>query len=290
MNSSGHDLLVDAERRFMNKLSKAMVPVMMEAFWELFGEAKKNSRTACMGVFQVLLRKIKCEWTDVIIKQHVDAILKEQPMFPKLLASVFIIHVKILSSIRTNNQTKKISISLPGNNLFIHSCYIKAANLIYNGNQQGDTLFTDNISDAVRAERLRCLLTNAIRETVEDLIPFDEIMTTYLPADQSGVMLGDDDEEAAEPEPEPDCEPEAAPECDMVQEAEAKEEPSDTAETPGGHLEKPVEVNPTKSIPILPGGGGGGDDELFSDVPHDAMRDFRAPPRYHLPHKNPPRQ
>jgi hypothetical protein len=245
MNNSGTDLLVDAERRFTSKLCKAMLPVMLEAFWEMYQEAKKKSRTATMCIFQQLLKRVKGGiegWGEVMVKQHVDAILKEQPMFPKLLAAVFIIHVKILSSIRTNNQSKKISISLPGNNLFVHSCYIKAANLIYVSNQQGESMFVDSITDAVRHERLSCLLCNAIRETVEDLVPIDEIMTTYLPTGD-GVELGDGDGES-------DCEEEAQEEP-SVEGEQAEETEYHPAETPGGHIEKPVEVSGTKSIPVV---------------------------------------
>jgi hypothetical protein len=257
--NGGAELLVDAERRFLNKLCKAMTPIMINAFWELFTEAKNKSRTATMGIFQMNLQRVKGGvegWGDVMVKQHVDAILKEEPLFPKLLASVFIIHVKILSSIRTNNQSKKISISLPGNNLFVHSCYIKAANMIYDMNRDGESLFGESISHNVRHERLTCLMCNAIRETVEQLIPFDIIMNTYLPGGDSAVEFGGEEEEEA---------PLEEDESDMLPEPAAEEEeaetPGDVAETPGGHQVKEIAVTPGPSN--IPSDSG----TLFDDAP-----------------------
>jgi hypothetical protein len=261
--NGGAELLVDAERRFLNKLCKAMTPIMISAFWELFTEAKNKSRTATMGIFQMNLQRVKGGvegWGDVIVKQHVDAILKEEPMFPKLLASVFIIHVKILSSIRTNNQSKKISISLPGNNLFVHSCYIRAANMIYDMNRDGESLFGESISHNVRHERLTCLMCNAIRETVEQLIPFDIIMNTYLPGGNDAVEFGGDEEAPAPEEEDEDMLPE--PEAEGEAEAEGEgEEANDVAETPGGHQVKEIAVTPGPSnIPTDSG-------TLFDDAP-----------------------
>ena len=57
------DLLNESERRFTKKLCDAMIPVMIEAFWEIWLEAKKEvadkkSKNATL-VFQELLRAIK---------------------------------------------------------------------------------------------------------------------------------------------------------------------------------------------------------------------------------------
>jgi hypothetical protein len=247
----GTAILVDAERRFMKKLCDAMVPVMLDAFWEMYLESKKESKGRnTLNVFQIYLQKVKKDWTDVIVKQHVDAILKEQPLFPNLLAAVFVIHVKILSSIRTNNQSKKLSIKLPGNNLFVHSCYIEAAKRIYTLNQEGEPVFNDSITDAARKSKLGGVFCDSIKETVDSLVPIETIMMTYLGTLPDENMLDIDQGEEAMETDEPDID-EAEPMNVEPQEQEPDVPPPiDSAETPGGHLVKEVAVTPgPTSIP-----------------------------------------
>jgi hypothetical protein len=78
-------------------------------------------------------------------------------------------------------------------------------------------------------------------------------MSTYLPDDDQEEMdMGDGEEEPVAEEEEPveeEAEPEAEPEA---------ESPSDTAETPGGHLIKEVAVTPGATN--LP------DETLFNDA------------------------
>jgi hypothetical protein len=93
------DLLNESERRFTKKLCDAMIPVMIEAFWEIWLEAKKESQGKnTTRVFQELLRGVKT-WNSSISLKNTEAIMKNQSLFPNLLAAVFVILVLILSAI-----------------------------------------------------------------------------------------------------------------------------------------------------------------------------------------------
>ena len=125
------DLLNESERRFTKKLCDAMIPVMIEAFWEIWLEAKKESQGKNITrVFQELLRGVKT-WNSSISLKNTEAIIKNQTLFPNLLAAVFVIHVKILSSIRTDRKSKKICIKLPANDVFVQRCYELCAKDLY---------------------------------------------------------------------------------------------------------------------------------------------------------------
>jgi len=265
------DLLNESERRFTKKLCDAMIPVMIEAFWEIWLEAKNEAQGKnTTRVFQELLRGVKT-WNSSISLKNTDAIVKNQPLFPNLLAAVFVIHVKILSAIRTDKKTKKISIKLPANDVFVQRCYEACAKDLY----ESPSIIVDNKSDEERNNVLNDRFNKRICVVIEDLIPTAEILNTYLPLPAAGEDLDmeHDEEETGEDDDVPDLMDDAPP-------AETSENldsiPQNTGnmefgKTPGG-VDNMVTVNNSMTPPNVPGTTPGGapapeSDDLFSDAP-----------------------
>ena len=189
------DLLNESERRFTKKLCDAMIPVMIEAFWEIWLEAKKESQGKnTTRVFQELLRGVKT-WNSSISLKNTEAIIKNQSLFPNLLAAVFVIHVKILSAIRTDKKSKKISIKLPANDVFVQRCYEACAKDLY----ENPSIIVDNKSEEERNNNLNERFHKRICVVIEDLVPTAEILNTYLPLPAAGEDL-DMDHEDEDPE------------------------------------------------------------------------------------------
>jgi hypothetical protein len=197
------DLLNESERRFTKKLCDAMIPTMIEAFWEIWLEAKKESQGKnTTRVFQELLRGVKT-WNSSISLKNAEAVTNVQPLFPNLLAAVFVIHVKILSAIRTDKKAKKISIKLPANDVFIQRCYETCAKDLY----ESPYIITENNSENDRNEDLNRRFNKNICLVIEDLVPTAEILNTYLPMPAAGQDL-DMDHDEDDPQGEEDDIPE----------------------------------------------------------------------------------
>jgi len=193
------DLLNESERRFTKKLCQAMIPVMIEAFWEIWLEAKKISQGKnTTRVFQELLRDVKT-WNSSISNKNTEAIIKSNSLFPSLLAAVFVIQVKILSSIRIDKKQKKICIKLPANDVFVQRCYENCARNLYDD----PLIITENTTDEIRKKELFNRFSIEIAEVIDTLVPTAEILNTYLQIPSSGDFDIDDEEEQ-EPEPEPE--------------------------------------------------------------------------------------
>jgi len=204
------DVLAEAERKYMAKLSGAMIPVMIDAFFDLYAEAKKQSQgRKTLLQYQALLVEVK-NWNNVMMKQHTDAIIKTCSMFPNLLAAVFVISVKIMSAVRISNESKKLNIKLPTNDVFVHSCYIAAAEDMYNS----PYIVVEDIKDSEKRAQLHTRFAHCIRKVIDDFIPVQQILDTYIPgftgdfdmdngigADTNGEV---DDEEDAPPPVTPD--------------------------------------------------------------------------------------
>ncbi len=255
------EVLNDAERRFSRKLVDAMLPELVDTFWEVWEDTKKeNKDRKLVENYRQNLRKVKSEWSNVKVKQHVANIVKECPLFPRLIAAVFVIHVKILSSIRIDKSSKKISLKLPSNDVFVHTCFIECARDLYDD----PWIITDEKPVTERRNELNTRFTKCIRETIENLVPTEEILNTYLtlPENENEFEMDQGEEEVEEPRPDVD---EALDAVDNIEQEQSMPDPPagtiqaselpDPVETPGG----------TKTVAVTPVAPH--KEELFPDAP-----------------------
>ena len=266
------DILNESERRFTKKLCDAMIPVMIEAFWEIWLEAKKESQGKnTMRVFQELLRGVKT-WNSSISLKNTEAIIKNQPLFPNLLAAVFVIHVKILSAIRTDKKSKKISIKLPANDVFVQRCYEACAKDLY----ESPYIISEPNTEAERDEDLNKRFHKHICLVIEDLVPTAEILNTYLPLPAAGGDLDmnhdDDDPEQEEDVPDIQDEMDAMPTADdAAGTSGGGGSGMEIGKTPGG-VDNMVTTTDGLTPPEVPGAETGGtpalpEQTLFDDAP-----------------------
>jgi hypothetical protein len=248
------DILNESERRFTKKLCDAMIPSMIATFWEIWLEAKKISQGKnTIKVFEELLRDIKT-WNASISLKNTEVILKNEALFPNLLAAVFVIHVKILSAIRTDKKSKKINIKLPANEAFVQRCYVECAEDIY---KRPEVITNASLSEETRTEQLYERFCSKIHKVIESLIPTSEILQTYLPIPSGDLNIDEDEEDQEEEipdleEPEPPVDPavEGVPtNTDPPAGTPAEGSALDIGETPGGT--KTVAVTPSLAPPKI---------------------------------------
>jgi len=188
-------ILVEAERKFMIKLCNAMTPVMIDAFYDMYKKAIEVSKGRQTLIhYQTLLQEVP-HWNNTIVKQHADAIIKSCSMFPNLLAAVFVISVKIMSAVRISSDSKKINIKLPSNDVFVHSCYIAAAKSLYDD----PYVVVDKMSDQERRIKMAARFTELIKEVVDDFIPVQQILDTYIPNFTGDLDMGGSNEDPTDP-------------------------------------------------------------------------------------------
>lgn len=193
------DTSVEAKREYLSMLCSVMSPIMSTTFVDMYKEAVQRSnrhRDHVAKMFIVLLEEVE-NWNNSIIKTHVDAYETECHYFTDLLAAVFVCYVKILSSIRTNKEPKKLPIKLPSNADFVHACLIQAASKFKTN------IHTFREENAFKKEQeLYSICTKSIEETLNKLIPIQQILRTYI-SDTSSFDLNDEmpDEEKVHEEP-----------------------------------------------------------------------------------------
>jgi len=257
------NVLVEAKKEYLNQLCILMCPVMIQAFEEMYKEAHKLSKgKRVLMQYQKLLKEVP-NWNDHIVKQNADAVCNTCSWFNDLLAAVFVSFVKILSSVRLKTDTKKISIKLPTNDLFVHTCYINAAKDLY----KDPYIYDEEMNEHVRDSKLVTRFTTCIENTIKELLPIQQILETYMKQQQGGESVDLNADEPIEDAIDPDIDaPEPAP---------APEPTPEPVPTTEGEAPAPAPVDPSeiKQIPI--DGKPATEDEgdvLFPDAPHEKTK------------------
>jgi len=230
------DVLVEARREYLQSLYECMVPEMISAFYKLYLESEKmlKNQTNRLIQYQKFLQEIK-HWNNSIVKEHTDAFKHECPWFDDLVVAVIVSSVKIMSSVRINKTSNKLNLSIPKTEDFVHECYKKAAEDIYNK----PYIMADLMTDDEREEALWDRISECIEKVIKSYVPLQQILAMNIssPSSTSDLVIDDGPmedsedpevqeelpEEPMEMEPAPEMGPEPAPEA--PQETEVKSIP-----------------------------------------------------------------
>ncbi len=189
------DINVEAKNHYVSLLKKCMTPIMTETFVEMYKEAitrGKGNRDATMKNFAVLLEEVT-NWNNSIIATHSKEYTNSCTYFTDLLAAVFVCYVKILSTVRLSKDSKKINVKLPTNDNFIHACINTAAKEFI----KHTYIFREQDS-VVRNRKIREICAESIQHTLDDLIPVQAILRTFMNADTAQFEVGDSSAAAAD--------------------------------------------------------------------------------------------
>lgn len=182
------NVLVEAKREYLEQLSILICPVMIDVFDAMYQEANKLSKgRQVLIMFQKLLKDVP-EWNETMAKQHTDNIADRCSWFRDLVAAVFVSSVKILSAVRLSSDSKKMSVKLPTNEIFIHTCYSNAAKDLY----RDPYIFSENQSEHARNDKLYERFSACVETSVKELIPVQQILQTYMTSGTDEYIDGEE--------------------------------------------------------------------------------------------------
>jgi hypothetical protein len=179
--------LSDSRNEWCERLVYILVPHINEGITSIFNEAFKmcvenNESVKYLMTFQNLLSKIP-QWNSVIIQEEVQRIINKSGCnyINDLITCVHIIQLKVLTCIRVGNKQKKIDLSIPKLEHFIHSIYIHVARKIY----ANVYLFEKNknispLQIQKNNREIDLIIRECILITIRDSIPTEQIVRAYL--------------------------------------------------------------------------------------------------------------
>ena len=177
--------LHESRNEWSARLVSIFTPLVIEGIKSIFNESWKlcldnDEASKYLMTFQNLLARIP-KWNSVIIEEERKRIIERSGCnyLEDLITCVHIIQLKVLTCIRVGNKQKKIDISIPKLDHFIHKVYINTARKLY----MNVYLFEKNITPLQTQKNHReletiveqCIL-NAIRES----IPTEAIIRAYM--------------------------------------------------------------------------------------------------------------
>jgi len=193
----------------MKQLCVWIVPSLVDFFRNEYNKIAATHGKKAMSTFQTFCTEVP-KWNQDVIDSRINGVLDgcRCDYVEELVTAVFIAHTKMLTAIRTSNKQKKLQITLPKLDHFLHRVFTECARTLW----KAPYLFSTELSAVERQKNIlqaESMCTEAMNAAVRSLLPVKNILREYL------------EEEEAESE--------KKEELDLVEDAEA-ESVADTAE------------------------------------------------------------
>lgn len=177
--------LHESRNEWCSRLVSIFTPLVTEGIRSIFNESWKicmdnDEANKYLMTFQNLLSRVP-KWNNSIIEEEKMRIIERSGCnyLEDLITCVHIIQLKVLTCIRVGNKQKKIDISIPSLDAFIHKIYINVARKVY----MNVYLFEKNISP-LQTQKNNRELENIIQEcimlAIRDSIPTEAIIRAYM--------------------------------------------------------------------------------------------------------------
>ena len=221
--------LNESRNEWCSRLVAILSPLVMEGVRSIFNESWKlsldtNEVEKYLMTFQNFLCRVP-KWNPNIIENEKCRIVEKSGCnyLEDLITCVHVIQLKVLTCVRVGTRQKKIDISIPKLNDFIHKVYINTASKVY----RNAYLFDKHASAIVQQRNNRefeVIVEECILRTIRESIPTEAIVRAYLDVsveqEEEEVFLKEEDDKttadkAAEDKPVEEApaiaEPEAPP-------------------------------------------------------------------------------
>jgi hypothetical protein len=177
--------LHESRNEWCGRLVSIFTPLLTEGIQSIFDEAWKmclenDEASKYLMTFQNLLSRVP-KWNSVIIEEEKQRIIDRSGCgyLEDLITCVHIIQLKVLTCIRVGNKQKKIDISIPKLDHFIHKVYVHVARKLY----MNVYLYEKNLTALQKQKNMReleLLIQECILVTIRESVPTEEIIRAYM--------------------------------------------------------------------------------------------------------------
>jgi len=214
----------EARNEYLKQLATWIVPYMIQHYRNVWADTSKAvGPQRAMVVFQEKCAEVP-KWNQDMIDANVSKLLDSCrcDYLEELMAAVFIAHTKVLIAIRVSSKHKKLQITLPKLDHFIHRVFSECARSFW----KAPYLFLDDQKPIEQQKNLlqaEALCTEAIAGAVRSLLPIKNILNEYLAEDVmvNEPLIEDKKEEVAEPKRDSPPKPSAVEESSVVEDVKA---------------------------------------------------------------------
>lgn len=177
--------LNESRNEWCSRLVSIFTPLIVDGVRSIFNESWKiciqnDEANKYLMTFQNLLSRVP-KWNNEIIEKERIRIVEKSgcDYLEDLITCVHIIQLKILTCIRVGNKQKKIDITIPKLDNFVHKVYIAVARKLYSNVY----LFEKNIAPLQLQKNnreLEMIVQECIMNVIRESIPTEEIIRAYM--------------------------------------------------------------------------------------------------------------
>ena len=178
----------EAKGEYTRQLCVFLTPCLESYMLEVLDEAKVQSTSPQKNLwhFQSLLQAIP-DWNQDKVIRETEKIQKDCrcDYLEELLTAVFIAHTKVLSAIRLTTKQKKLQITIPKLEHFLHRVLSECARSLWTNAY----LFAESnsIEKQKNLRQVAGLIQEAILQAIRGLLPVKSILREYLHEDDDEV-------------------------------------------------------------------------------------------------------
>jgi hypothetical protein len=184
MDDFSTSTLTQSKQEYTIRLLNILTPHILEGLQSIFEEADKlcvenGEAEKYLMTFQNFLSRIP-QWNNVIIETERKRIVERSGCrhLEDLVTCTHILQLKLLTAIRVGTKQKKIDISIPSLDTFLHQVYIHTARTVW----KNVYLFERDRTTQMQQNRhkLETLIQECIMNAIRDNIPVESILSQYL--------------------------------------------------------------------------------------------------------------
>ena len=171
------NVLVEAKKELLNQLSSTILPSALDCMDMLYADARTETQgKQTLKAFQDKLARIP-QWNNYQIDTEVGKCVDRcGGCLDEMVAAVFVATVKIISSVRLSKDSRKVSLKIPTNDVFVLGVYTNVAKRIY----EDPYIYQEVVSRNDRRKDLVKRMDGVVEETVKEMLPINQILKTYL--------------------------------------------------------------------------------------------------------------
>ena len=187
----------EAKAEYTRQLCIFVVPALETYFLDLLAETKVNEKNPqrVLWVFQDSLKQFP-EWNVDKVNRETEKVISSAKCdyLEEILTAVFIAHTKVLSAIRLTSKQKKLQITIPKLDHFLHRTMSECARLLWSNAY----LFAENGTSIDKQKNLRQveqLLHEGILQSIRGMLPVKSILKEYLADDGDEAPNANDEDQ-----------------------------------------------------------------------------------------------
>jgi hypothetical protein len=187
----------EARSEYTKQLATFVVPALVGWFQQMWSR-NASDRRQCLALFQGECEEV-ARWNVDRVHDEVRVLIERSgcDYMEELVTAVFVAHTKVLTAVRLSSREKKLSITVPKLDHFIHRIFRETARAFW----KAPFLFMEAGSVVERQKnvlQIEALATEAITTAVRGLLPVKQILRDYLDAGDQEEL---EDDAVAAPAP-----------------------------------------------------------------------------------------